>query len=392
MRKDWLSRSDPAPTSGNMRAHSLVRTLLTLAPSLLVAAAPVAARAQDGADGHLSVHGYITQGYGAAAGAPFYGLRSEGSSDFRVAALQVRYDREQDGLLIQLNNRRLGESRIPTFESSVNVNWAFYERRTASGGTTLKLGRIPVPRGIYNELRNVGTVLPMYRAPIIFYDEGAYFSETLDGGVLQHGFRDGKAWSIDASLYAGGWSLLAYDQSGDDFQIGRVRADNAIGTQLWLNTPIDGLRIGGSAQRYKWKSLDDAGSIAARQDVWELQGSLDASFQRAFVRAETMLQNYETDDYYSNYVQVGASVTPRLWLVGLGEYAFERNWIATSATYPSSFDWHKAVGVGVNYHVTPQFVLKAEHHWNKGIQVEEAANPLNPPRFRYFILSASASF
>jgi hypothetical protein len=372
-----------------MRALPHARPLLL---SLALVLAPAIARAQEEADGRLAVHGYITQGYGAADGARFYGLRSQGSSDFRLAALQVRYDRERDGLLIQLNNRRLGESKIPDFESSVNVNWAFYERRSASGGTALKVGRIPVPRGIYNELRNVGVVLPMYRAPIIFYDEGAYFSETIDGGVLQHGFRDGQAWSVDASVYAGGWSLLAYDQSGDEFSIGRVRADNAVGAQLWLNTPIDGVRIGGAAQRYKWKGIDEEGAIAARQDVWEVQGSVDATFGRAFVRGETLLQNYETDDYYANYVQLGAAITPRLWLVGLGEYAYERNWELTSETYPADFDWHKAAGVAVNYRVTPQFVVKAEHHWNKGIQVEQPASPLDPPRFRYFILSASASF
>ena len=126
--------------------------------------------------------------------------------------------------------------------------------------------------------------------------------------------------------------------------------------------------------------------------MWELQGSLDASFTRAFLRAETLLQNYETDDYYAHYLQLGAAVTPKLWLVGLGEYAYERNWVATSETYPANFDWHKTAGLAVNYHVTPQFVVKAEHHWNKGIQVEQAATPLAPPTFRYFILSASASF
>jgi len=37
-------------------------------------------------------------------------------------------------------------------------------------------------------------------------------------------------------------------------------------------------------------------------------------------------------------------------------------------------------------------VLKAEHHWNRGIQVEQHADPANPPSFRYYILSASTSF
>lgn len=364
---------------------AVVAALLLLAPF-------VAAGAQDDGEGRLAIHGYLTQGYGAADGARFYGLRSQGSSDFRVAALQLRYDRDDDGILIQLNHRRLGESRIPDFESSVNLNWAFYERRSQSGLTTLKVGRVPVPRGIYNELRNVGVVLPMYRAPIIFYDEGAYFSETLDGATVAHAFRDGKPWSLDVSAYFGGWSLLAYDQTTDVFEIGRVRAENAVGAQLWLNTPIEGVRLGGSAQAYKWESRDESNTIAARQDVWELQGSLDATRARWFLRAETLLQNYETDDYYANYVQVGAGITPKLWLVGLGEYAYERNADFGVETYPPDHVWHRAAGAAINYKVSPTFVLKAEHHWNKGIQVEQPTTPATAPRFRYYLLSASASF
>jgi hypothetical protein len=46
----------------------------------------------------------------------------------------------------------------------------------------------------------------------------------------------------------------------------------------------------------------------------------------------------------------------------------------------------------VNYKFSPTLVLKAEHHWNKGIQVEQTADPANPPRFNYTIVSLSASF
>lgn len=364
---------------------ALVAALLLLAPL-------AAARAQDDGEGRLAIHGYLTQGYGAADGARFYGLRSQGSSDFRVAALQVRYDRDDDGVLIQLNHRRLGESRITDFESNVNLNWAFYERRSKSGLTTVKVGRVPVPRGIYNELRNVGVVLPMYRAPVIFYDEGAYFSETLDGATVAHAFRDGKPWSLDVSAYFGGWSLLAYDQSGDEYTIGRVRAENGYGTQLWLNTPVEGVRLGAAAQAYDWENRDETGGVTGRQSVWEVQGSLDATFSRAFLRAETLLQNYDPDDYYANYVQVGVGVTPKLWLVGLGEYAYERNYDYGVPTYPKAFVWHRAAGAALNYRVSPTFVLKAEHHWNKGVQVEQATTPATAPRFQYYLLSASASF
>jgi hypothetical protein len=37
-------------------------------------------------------------------------------------------------------------------------------------------------------------------------------------------------------------------------------------------------------------------------------------------------------------------------------------------------------------------VAKLEHHWDKGIQVEQPADPMAAPRFRYAIASISASF
>jgi hypothetical protein len=367
--------------------RALLCTVLTATVVLAAASHSMAAQAPDG--GQLRIHGYLTQGYAVAEGAQHYGMTSQGSTDFRYAALQFRYDKKQDGFLLQLNGRRLGASPISSFESSVNVNWMFYERRMTNG-TQLRVGRIPVPRGIYNEQRSIGVLLPFYRAPVIFYDEAAYFSETIDGAVVSHSFRGDQPWSLDAHVYGGGWSLLSYDQSGSTYAIGRVRAENALGTQLWLSTPVEGLRVGVAAQRYLWRSVDTDGALIAKQNVYELQGSVDGTFSRVMLRGETLLQHYETDHYYANYLQAGVRLTPRLALNAMGEYAYERQY--TAGVYPLNFDWHRSGGIGANYYFSPALVLKVENHWDKGIQVEQPASPLNPPRFHYFIASLSASF
>ncbi len=344
-----------------------------------------AAHGQTADDGRLAIHGYLTQGYAISDGTPFYGIRGQGSSDFRYAALQFRYDKSQNGFLVQVNHRRLGRSPITEFESAVNVNWAFYERRAANG-TTLRAGRVPVPRGIYNEQRSIGVVLPFYRAPVIFYDEGAYFSETIDGLVVSHTFWADSPWNLETNAYGGGWSLLAYDQSGPEYVVNRVRAENAIGAQLWLATPVEGVRVGAAAQTYRWESLSDGST----QHVTEYQASLDATISKFMVRAETELMDFETDDYYASYVQGGYSPTAKLSFVAQAEYAYERDW--NFPVYSRSFDWHKAIGVSAVYRLSPTLVLKAEHHWNKGIQVEQPADPASAPRFTYSIFSLSTSF
>lgn len=362
-----------------MRAPTLPLALATL----FALALPAAGQEPD--EGRLSIHGYLTQGYAVSDGTPFYGMTDQGSTDFRYAALQFRYDKKENGFLVQVNHRRLGKSPITDFESALNVNWAFYERRTEQG-LAIRVGRVPVPRGIYNERRSIGVVLPFYRAPVIFYDEGAYFSETIDGLVLSKTFWSDRTWNLDAHLYGGGWYLLAYDQTGSEYVVNRIRSENAIGSQLWVNTPIEGLRFGASAQTYRWESLTDG----MTQQVKEYQASVDATFSRFMVRAETELMDFTTDDYYASYLQTGINLTRKLSFNTQFEYAYERNW--SFPVYEEEFDWHKAAGVGIVYKFAPSLVFKAEHHWNKGIQVEQPADPANPPRFSYGILSLSASF
>ena len=142
----------------------------------------------------VSLHGYLTQGWGRSSGTAFYGMTDDASTDFRYAALQLRYAATpNDQFVVQANHRRLGRSPITDFESDVNLNWAFYQRGF-SNGTAVKIGRMPIPRGIYNELRSVGVVLPTYRPPVVFYDEGAYYSETIDGVIASHTFAASSPW------------------------------------------------------------------------------------------------------------------------------------------------------------------------------------------------------
>ena len=123
----------------------------------------------------------------------------------------------------------------------------------------------------------------------------------------------------------------------------------------------------------------------------EYQASVDASFSRAFARAEATLQDFEADNYVSSYAQAGYRITTALAVNAQVEWAQERDQVYAD-NYPSTFEWHRAGGLGVNYAFTPALVLKAEHHWNRGIQVEQTATPLAPPTFTYTIVSLSASF
>ena len=348
---------------------------------------PSELRSQEAAP-KVSVHGYLTQGWGQSNGVAFYGMSDNGSTDFRYAALQLRYiPTNSDQFVVQVNHRRLGRSPITDFESDVSLNWAFYQR-SFHEGTSVKIGRMAIPRGIYNELRSVGVALPTYRPPVVFYDEGAYYSETIDGAIVSHTFAESSPWNVEAHGYAGGWRSLAYDTWSPEYSISRVRAENAVGAQLWLNTPAEGVRIGLAAQRHDDKN-EGTGDLSELKE-WHV--SLDATRDRGFLRTEAQLQDYGLDKFYAGYVQLNVKPTEKLGITAEMQRSRDTEVTYGEGTLPSSFEWHRSDGVGLSYAFAPSLVFKIEHHWDRGIQVEQPANPLAPPRFRYVLASLSASF
>ena len=357
-----------------------------LAGLMIASATPSVAEAQDGSK--VSVHGYLTQGWGKSTGAAFYGLSGDASTDFRYAALQLRYlPTDQDQFVVQLNHRRLGRSHITDFESDVSLNWAFYQH-AFKDATTVKIGRMPIPRGIYNELRAVGVSLPMYRPPVVFYDEGAYYSETIDGAMASHTFAENSPWSVESTVYVGGWRSLAYDTWSPEYSIQRVRAENAVGTQLWLNTPVDGVRFGAAVQRH-----NDRYDDGTEMELKEWHASFDATRERWFLRAEGEVQDYSaSDELYVGYIQANVKPTDKLGITGEIQRSRDTEVLYGEGALPSSFEWHRSDGIGLSYAFRPSLVFKIEHHWDRGIQVEQPSNPMTPPKFRYVIASLSASF
>ena len=159
-----------------LKKRRRVQVIALAAAALL----PAAAQAQSSALEKLSIHGYMSQGYVQSSEMPFSGIPTDATGDYRTAALQFRYAISDNGsAVVQIRHRRLGTSPLQGIEPDVSLNWAYYQQRF--GSASLKVGKLPIPRGIYNEVRAVGTILPFYRAPVNTYIEGY---ETVDGASL----------------------------------------------------------------------------------------------------------------------------------------------------------------------------------------------------------------
>lgn len=370
--------------------RSSVRTLIA-GVAVVTALAPDAASAQQ--NDKLSIHGYLTQGYAVSDSAQTMGITKEGTTDYRRAAILLRYaSTDKDNFVLQLAHRRLGSSPSMQFESDVKLDWAFYEHEFGTQ-TRMRVGKAPIPFGIYNETRYVGTQIPFYRAPYAFYHEGIYTSETVDGLTLMQPLFSASPFAMEASAYAGSFSYLDFatvQVTPGNFQyLGqRVRAQSALGGQLWISTPLEGLRFGGGGHRY---TVDKAFFQPRKTTFDGYFASVDGKFERFMLRSEFRHVDAKKIIHYDAwYTQGGVQLTSKLSLNAQSERASYHVMTSTSNyKVQNSFD----DAVGISWAVSPNLVFKVEGHQRKDHNVEGVSNVLGTPsEGNYYISSLSVAF
>jgi len=335
----------------------------------------------------IAIHGFLSQAYAFSNGNQILGIPKQGTTDYHTAALQVRADMTTDDTFsIQLSHERVGLSPVGKTLPEVAVELLFYEHRF--GDSSIKLGRVEVPYGIYNEVRAVGTVLPLYRPARDFYGSGAFTTLTVDGALVSHNFDFGKGWNLSGDLYYGNWRLFDTDQNG-------ITVSKALGTQLFLDTPISGLRLGLGSLRF-----DASASMPVETTPATFWRETHCSIQGAFGRVEGEVE-YKKEradltsgrtvyDIKVGYARVGVHLTDK-WILH-GQYEFFKLGLSDFPQLGSlNYDQDKVLALA--YKPRLDLVIKAEYHWNKGYFIEPGGNIFGPKtKTSYGILSLSASF
>jgi hypothetical protein len=358
------------------------------------AAHPAAAQSTDG---RLSVHGFLTQAYGRTDDHQLLGITPDGTSDYRVAALQFRFDADPDNaFVLQLSHERLGRSPLSALEPAVDLDWVFYERRFGEY-TVVRVGKVRTPLGLFNEIRDVGTLLALYRPPVSVYGEQVYTTETVSGAMVGRRIPLG-AWALDVEAFFGSWDFVQYDLAT------YAHVDGGYGGQVWINAPIDGLRAGAGHLRYTVGNLVGAPADAEDDHVAWI-ASLQGDFTRFSVRSEVFHAAFgETDLGYTGkaeryYAQAVVHLTD--WMDVVGQADFEDIRLDVTAPFAFSFDGNenRDLGVGVRYAPAPNLVVKLEGHAFRGYRIEDGPPPYGSPQYgaprtrvRYALLSVSTSF
>ena len=268
-RHDWRQGRRSPVGAGGMDMRS--RQTLTLVAGLVAALAAVGAPAQD-LPGNLQIHGFASQGYLKSSANDYIAVKtSEGSFAMTEAALNVTAQ-PLEGLRIgvQLYGRDLGAAG----NNKVAVDWAMGDYRWKNW-LGFRAGRIKLPLGFYNTLRDVDMARAEVLQPSSLYpisqrdlnaafDGGSlYGTVSLGGGgsleyegffgtqdlddiyIVERFIRDGAQASLPG--------LGAIGIRNPNYTLGRIQADmeHLFGVNLVWKTPVPGLRVGASHEQSK---------------------------------------------------------------------------------------------------------------------------------------------
>ena len=372
----------------------------------------------------LQIHGFLTQAYATAdfvdrvgTADPTFdeealGIPEDGTFNYRTMALQFRYEiTPKDVMVIQFSSRALGDSPVADLEDEIELDWAFYERRLTDN-TRIKIGRVQIPLGIFNQIRDVGTILPFYRPPFVFYREGSFTSETVDGLTLSHLFWPTSDWSLEVELWGGSWHQVELAPI-EAVAVPQETDEEGFGFQLWLDTPVSGLRVGiGAHERDTSKGHEGFNRlIGTESEFGDYYFSIDAVFDKWVLRTEH--REYENDpapfpaflaqDFVAittfSYLQIGFHPNEKFRIYVQAERSDTES---QASIFTRNFDvrFREDLGIALNYLFRPDLVLKAEYHIVDGedfgfnLAPTFQLDPFIIPQEEgdYSIISLSASF
>lgn len=361
-----------------------------IAAILLVLPAAVPAQ---GTGEAFSIHGSLNAGYGKSSALPLIGIPTEGTADYRIATVQLRYRvSAQDQFVTQFLNRRVGTSPLRTAIGDLTTQWAFWQRN--AGDVTLKFGRAPLPRGLVNEVRYIGTLLPFFRVP---YEYSYDAFDAVDGAVASWRHSVGESWAFEAHAFAGGTENRNVRSEAGGLSVRISKANNLRGAQFYLEGP-GGLKFGLYGDRYE--RIDETSGAKGLRN----HHGYSAQIERPWftVRAEHMRETGygSNSDLQNTYADVIVKVSERVRVAGeqsIGDQRIFPNG-APSVKVPSV----RSTGAAINYLVGSNAVLKFEHHWRRGYQFDAYVPPTQvnagvttvlPSAYtNYFIASVAFSF
>ncbi|MEI9938670.1 MAG: hypothetical protein WDO69_15740 [Pseudomonadota bacterium] len=237
-------------------------------------ALPAIARADNAEESSIAlpieIHAFVSQGFIKTTNNNYLAESKRGSFEFSEVGINFSKqltDRMRVGM--QLFTHDLG----PLGNYRTRFDWFYLDYRFWDW-FGLRVGRTKLPFGLYNESSDIDAarvpvLLPQSLYPVSFRD----FLLAQTGGEAYGNVPLGAAGSLEYRLYGG---TVFYDTSDATSTLANVRVPYIFGARLMWQAPVEGLQLGGSAQKLRI----DADATLPEAQIAQLQtaGQLPAGF------------------------------------------------------------------------------------------------------------------
>lgn len=211
---------------------------------IVVAGGPARADDDTGNETALQVHGFASQGALLTSDNNYLARTKRGSLEFTEAGINFTKsfdDRLSAGL--QLFARDLG----PAGSYAASFDWLYLDYRWQDW-LGLRAGRVKLPYGLYNDTSDIDAAQPVILLPQSVYPAVNRNFILAQTGLELYGYRSlGTAGALDYHVYGGTLYLSIPD--GNGLHIESLDVPYIAGARVVWETPVEGLRIGGSALR-----------------------------------------------------------------------------------------------------------------------------------------------
>jgi hypothetical protein len=348
----------------------------------LLAASPVWADELAGPRYHIQ--GFAAQGLIGSTNNRFFGDSRDGvSTEFTEAGLHGTWQAlDAVRLSGQVLYRRAGESDKDGLRVDyAQADWQFYQTTTTQLG--LKLGKVKLPYGLYNETRDVPFTRPGILLPQSVYVDNSRDLLLAAPGAFLHGASVQQYGATDFLL---GWVRPDFDSPSVDYSFlgttrpGKLKGKGALGARLRWDLPTDTtlmLTYANATGDYVPGNADvlRAGSIRFRNLLFSAQQRLDT----LTLTAEYGEPRFDTAGF-GPFLPDSHRVIQAAYLQG--EWRFLPDWelmlrhdifyrdkhdksgrqFAAATGLPAHSMFARDTTLGLRWDTTPNLMLRAEFH------------------------------
>jgi hypothetical protein len=220
-----------------------------LALALLAFAVPAEAAEIGNPDdlASVEVHAFASQGFILTKDNNYLDPDTTHGS-FQFSQIGINFTKTFLGRL-RFGMQLVAEDFGPMGNYDAKVDWFYLDYRFADW-LGVRAGRVKIPFGLYNEINDIDSARTFVLLPQSVYPvENSEYLLAQTGGELYGYLRLGAAGGLDYRGYAG---TIYYDPAAAElsspYTLQSIKVPYLAGGRLMWETPLEGLRLGGSAQ------------------------------------------------------------------------------------------------------------------------------------------------